>query len=107
MLLAVFRAQIGTRSPSPDPELRIRYIAKNPPISKSVFKAQKTRQKRRPKASKKRPKSTPKFIKNDFHEKPILQDFPCENLDLEVPSIEHYIQKSIKRWPGNKLKQKM
>ena len=80
--------------PSPDPRLRIPYIAKIPSIFMSVFKPQKTR-KAAPKASKKRHKSIPEFIKNDFHEKRFLQYLQCENLDLEVPSVEISIQKSI------------
>ena len=56
---------------SPDPELRIRYIIKNPFISKSVFKAQKIRQ-AAAKAAEKRQNSIPKSIKDDFNEKLIF-----------------------------------
>ena len=68
MLLSVLRAQIGGGSALPDPELRIRYITKNPSIYKFVFKAQETR-KAAPKASKNRHKSIPKFITNNFRGK--------------------------------------
>ena len=69
-------------------------ITKNQCIFKSVSKAQKFR-KTTPKASKKRQQSISKFIKN--HENQFSQYLPCENLDLEVPSVELSIQKLVEK----------
>ena len=36
-----------------------------------------------------------------------MQYIPCESFDMELPSVEMSIQKSIKRWLGNKPGKKM
>ena len=97
LLLSVLSGQIGGRFPTPDPRLRIRYITKNSSIFKSVFKAQQIR-KTAPKSSKKTTKNDPKIhLKRFPMEIQLLLYIPCENLDVEVPSIDISIQKSIEK----------
>ena len=99
MLLHLWKAQIGTRSPPPDPRLRIRYMIKNPFIYKPVFEAYKTR-KTAPQAYKKPQDSIPKFVKKRFLRKvDVCNTFhaPCENDDLEVANVEKSSQKSLKK----------
>ena len=69
----------------------------------------------RPKKSEKRLQRLPKSDENRSRnslkrislKSRFLQCVPCENLDLEVPSVEISIQKSITRWPGTKPEQKI
>ena len=96
LLLSAFRAQIGNRSPSPDPELETRFITTNPSDFELVFEGTKTR-KAASKTSKKREMSTLKFIKNDLCEMLIFAIRPCENLEFGAPSVEIWIQESIKK----------
>ena len=104
MLLSILRAQIGTRSPSPDPGLWICCITKNPSIFKSVFKVQKTK-KAASKASKTQQKSIPKFIKNDFWQKSIVARPSLRKPRFGSPKRRNFGSELVKKQPGHKPEQ--
>ena len=100
------RAQIGTRSPPPDPRLRIRYMIKNPFIYKPVFEAYKTR-KTAPQAYKKPQDSIPKFVKKRFLRKvDVCNTFHAKTtIWKSQTSAFQFRNRYIKRWPDNRPEQ--